>query len=45
MDVLHDVGADDCVKIGLHKVENQIDVFIVLGAKDAQQRYDVRMSV
>lgn len=45
MDVLHDIGADDCVKIGLHKVKNQIDIFIVLGTEDAQQRYDVRMSV
>lgn len=45
MDVLHDIGADDCVQIGLHKVENQIDIFIVLRAEDAQQRYDVRVSV
>lgn len=45
MDILHDICADDCVKIRLHKVENQIDIFIVLSSKNAHQRYDVRMSV
>ena len=37
VDVLEDIGADNCVKIRVHKVEDQIDVPIVLGTNDILQ--------
>ena len=45
MDVLHDVGPDDCVQIGLHEIEHQIDIFIIFRFEDIEQRYDIRMAV
>lgn len=30
MDILEDFGPDNCMKICLHEVENQVDVFVVL---------------
>jgi hypothetical protein len=45
MDALHDVGANDGVQVGLHEVEDQVNILIVLCLQDVQQRYDVRVSV
>ncbi len=44
VDVLEDIGADNCVKIRVHKVEDQIDVPIVLGANDILQADDILMT-
>jgi hypothetical protein len=42
---LHDVGADDCVEVGLHEVEDEVDVLVVLGAEDAEEGDDVGVAV
>lgn len=41
MDTLEEVGSDDRVQIGLHKVEDEIQVFVILGADDGEQSDDV----
>lgn len=41
MNVLEDLGSDDSMKIGLHEIEDQIEVFVVLGADQVLQRNDV----
>lgn len=45
MHVLHDVGPDDRVQVGLHEIKHQIDVFIIFCLEDIEQRYDVRVAV
>ncbi len=45
MDVLHDVGPNDCVKISFHEVKYKIDIFIILGLEDAEEGYDVGVPV
>lgn len=41
MNVLEDLGSDDGMKIGLHEIEDQVEVFVVLGADQVLQRNDV----
>lgn len=45
VDVFHDVGPDDCMEVGLHEVEDQVDVLVVLGLEDVQQGHDVAVAV
>lgn len=45
MDALHDVGPDDRVQVGLHEVEHEVDVLIVLCLEDVEQRDDIGMAV
>ena len=45
MDVLHDVCSYDRVQVGLHEVEHQVDVLIVLCFQDVEERDDIGMSV
>jgi hypothetical protein len=45
MHILHDIGPNDGVQVGLHEVEYQIDIFIIFCLQDIQQRHDVRMPV
>ena len=33
------------MEVGLHKIENQINVFVVFSFEDVEQRNDVRMAV
>ena len=37
VDVLQNVGADDRVQVGLHLLEDQINVAVVFGADDVQE--------
>jgi hypothetical protein len=34
MYILHNVGSYDCVKICFHKIEDKIDIFVILGFED-----------
>jgi hypothetical protein len=45
MHVLHDIGTNDCMQIGLHKIKHQIDIFIILSFHNILKRDDVRMTV
>ena len=45
MYIFHDVSSDDCMEVGLHKIENQINVFVVFSFEDVEQRNDVRMAI
>ncbi len=45
MDGLHDVGPDDCMEVGLHEVEHQVDVLVVLSLEDVEQGDDVGVAV
>jgi hypothetical protein len=45
VDGLHDVGPDDCVQVGLHEVEHQVDVLVVLGLEDVEEGDDVGVAV
>lgn len=45
MHALHDIGPDDRVQIGLHEVEHQVDVLIVLCLEDVEQGDDIWMPV
>ncbi len=45
MYMLHNVGSDDCMKIRLHKIEHKVNIFVVLGLEDIEQRDDIRMPV
>jgi hypothetical protein len=35
--IFHDVGSDDCVEIGFHEVEDEVDVLVVLGFEDVEE--------
>lgn len=41
----HDVSPDDGVEVGLHEIEHQVDVLIVLCLEDVQQGDDVGVPV
>ncbi len=43
VDIFEDVGTDNCMKIRVHKVEDQINISIVLGANYILQSDDVLM--
>lgn len=45
VDCLHDVCADDCVEVGLHEVEHQVDVLVVLCLEDVEEGDDVGVPV
>lgn len=45
MDGLHDVGPNDGVEVGLHEIEHQVDILVVLGFEDIEQRDDVGVPV
>lgn len=45
MHALHDVGPNDGVQIGLHEVEHQVDVLIVLCLEDVEERDDIGVPV
>jgi hypothetical protein len=45
VDLFHDVGAYDCVEIGLHEVEDEVDVFVVFGFEDVEEGDDVGVAV
>jgi hypothetical protein len=45
MNVLHNLRPDYCVKICFHEIENQIDVFVVLGFYYAEEGDDIGMAV
>lgn len=45
VDRLHDVGPNDGVEVGLHEIEHQVDVLVVLSFEDIEQRDDVGVSV
>lgn len=45
MDALHDIGPDDRVQIGLHEVEHEVDILIVLCFEDIEEGDDIGMSV
>jgi hypothetical protein len=36
VDLLQNVGADDGVQVGLHVLEHQVDVAVVLGLEDVE---------
>jgi hypothetical protein len=40
-----DLGADDRVEVGLHVVEDHVDVLVVLGLDDVEQADDVFVAV
>ena len=41
VDIFEDVGTDYCVKIGIHEVEDKIDITVVFSANDILQSNDV----
>lgn len=43
--IFHDIASDDCMKVGLHEVENEVDVFGALGFYYVQQTDDVGVAV
>lgn len=45
MDVLHDIGSDDCVEVGFHKIKDKINIFIVFSFEDVLQCDDIGVSV
>lgn len=45
MHVLHYIGTDHSVQVSLHEIEYEVDVLVVLGFKDVEQRDDVGVSV
>ncbi len=41
VDLLEDVGSDDGVEVDLHRIEDEIDVSVILSANHIQQSDDV----
>lgn len=44
MDVFKDVGANDCVQVGVHEIKYQVYVSVVLGTDHILEADDVFMS-
>ena len=44
MDVLKDVGADHCVKVGIHEIKHQVDVTVVFSTDYILKSDNVFMS-
>ena len=44
MDVLQNVGADDCMQICIHEIEDQINVSVVLRTDNILQADDILMA-
>ena len=44
MDVLQNVGTDDCMQIGIHEIEDQINVSVVLSTDNVLQADDILMA-
>ena len=45
MNIFHDVGPNDCMKVRLHKIKYEIDVFIILGFENILKRNYIGMSI
>lgn len=45
MDVLHYVCPDNCVEVGLHKVEHQVNIFVILRLQYVLKGHNVGMTV
>lgn len=45
MHVLQNFGTDNSMQVGLHKIEHQINVFIILGSDQVLQTNNVRVPV
>ena len=45
MQVFHDVGSDDCMKIRFHEIEDKVDIFVALCFDDIEEGDYVRVSV
>jgi len=43
VDILQDIGADGGVQVGLHVLEDQVEVAVVVGLEDICERDDVLM--
>lgn len=41
VDVLQDVGPDNCVQVRVHEIENQVDITVVFGSDDVLESNDV----
>ena len=45
MDILQDLGPDDRMKVGLHEVENQVQIFMILCPDQMLQSDDVGVAI
>ena len=45
MNIFHDIGPDDGMQIGLHEIEDEVDVFIIFCFEDTDEADDVGMAV
>lgn len=45
MDVFHDVGPYDGMQVGLHEIEYEVNILVVLSFEDVEEGDDVRVPV
>ena len=44
VDVFQDVGSDNCMKVCVHEVEHEVDVFVILCSDHVLQSNDIFMA-
>ena len=45
MNILHDVCSDNGVQIGLHKIEDKINIFVILCFENVLKGNDIGMAI